>query len=442
MLLRDSLRVQPGDALAFVGAGGKSSAIARLVGELQAATPVLVSTTTRLARAQSSLASAHLTTLEPSWGVDLKARLESGESVLLTAGLNQDEKWTSPAGDDLQRAFETVREASGVMLVEADGARGRSLKAPAAHEPAMPSFAKQVVLLCALDAVGASLSEGSVHRPELAGPILGLEPGQEITVGAIIRLLGDARAGLKSIEAGVTLRCLANKVSTPSDLAHGRELAAGLLLGAEFQSVLLAELQAPDPVKEVHCRIAGVILAAGGSERFGRQKLLEHWGGEALIRHAVRAAVRSGLDQVVVVVGAEREEVERALTDMPVRIVVNEAWREGQAGSLRLALGTLPEQVEGAVFLLGDMPLIEPELVKALILEHRRTLGPIIAPTASGRRGNPVLFDRTTFRALAEIRGDRGGRAIFDRFQVHEIPWDDTASKDVDTLDDLRQLTS
>ncbi len=52
MLLKDSLRVKPGDALAFVGAGGKSSAIASLVGELQATTPVLVSTTTRLARAQ------------------------------------------------------------------------------------------------------------------------------------------------------------------------------------------------------------------------------------------------------------------------------------------------------------------------------------------------------------------------------------------------------
>ncbi len=231
-----------------------------------------------------------------------------------------------------------------------------------------------------------------------------------------------------------------NKVSTLSELASGREIAAGLLSTAGFQSILLAELQSAEPVQEVHGRIAGVILAAGGSERFGQQKLLEHWRGEALIRHAVRTAVRCELDQVLVVVGAQQGEVERVLADMPVRIAVNEAWREGQAGSLRLALEVLPEQVEGVVFLLGDMPLIEPALVNALIHEHQRTLGPIVAPIVDGRRGNPVLFDLTTFPALQQIQGDRGGRAIFDTFQVRELPWDETASMDVDTLDDLRRL--
>jgi molybdenum cofactor cytidylyltransferase len=440
MLLKDCLRIQPGEVLAFVGAGGKSSAISRLVGELQQTTPVLISTTTRLARGQSSLATAHFTTQDPSWAAELKTRMESGESVLLTAGLSEEDKWTSPKADDLLSAFAIAQAASGVMLVEADGARGRSLKAPAEHEPAMPSFATQVVLVCAIDAVGATLSNDRVHRPELAGPILGLEPGSTITPGHVAKLLADSRGGLKGVSPGVTVRCLVNKIQTGQQLSAGREIADSLLRVDGIQSISLSNLQDPDPVQEVYSRVAGVVLAAGGSARFGRQKLLEHWQGEPLIRHAVRAGLRTRLDSLVVVIGAERELIEQSLDDMPVRIAVNESWQEGQAGSLRTGLQAVPDRVEAVIFLLGDMPLIEPALISSLIREHQLSLGSIIVPTVGGKRGNPVLFDRKTFPALGGIQGDQGGRALYGRFPVRELPWTKTAAIDVDTLDDLRRL--
>ncbi len=81
------------------------------------------------------------------------------------------------------------------MLVEADGARGRSLKAPAAHEPAIPSFANQVVVLCAIDAVGAPMGETRSIVQNWLVPFSGSNQARRLPPVPIVRLLGDVRAG-------------------------------------------------------------------------------------------------------------------------------------------------------------------------------------------------------------------------------------------------------
>jgi molybdenum cofactor cytidylyltransferase len=86
------------------------------------------------------------------------------------------------------------------------------------------------------------------------------------------------------------------------------------------------------------------------------------------------------------------------------------------------------------------MPLIEADLIKALVARHRTTLKAVIVPYAQGRRGNPVLFDGITFEALLRVKGDQGGRAIFDRFPPSQLAWDDSVLFDVDTPEDLRRL--
>ncbi|MCJ7708558.1 MAG: NTP transferase domain-containing protein, partial [Anaerolineales bacterium] len=83
---------------------------------------------------------------------------------------------------------------------------------------------------------------------------------------------------------------------------------------------------------------------------------------------------------------------------------------------------------------------IDSSLIQALIRAHRRTLSPIVAPRVGDRWANPVLFDRATFPALQTISGDRGGRALFDRFRISGIEWDASILLDVDTPDDLRTL--
>jgi molybdenum cofactor cytidylyltransferase len=104
-------------------------------------------------------------------------------------------------------------------------------------------------------------------------------------------------------------------------------------------------------------------------------------------------------------------------------------------------LNALPANTGSVVFLLADQPQIPPDLVRALIEKHTRTLAPVIAPRVEGQRGNPVLFDRSTFPDLLALKGDTGGRAIFSRYPIEWIDWDDhNLLLDVDSEADYERL--
>ncbi|QCC48032.1 nucleotidyltransferase family protein [Halobellus limi] len=163
-------------------------------------------------------------------------------------------------------------------------------------------------------------------------------------------------------------------------------------------------------------RIAGVLLAAGTSTRFGdRNKLLATRDGDPLVRHAARTLLDAGLDPVVAVVGHEADRVADALSGLDVTVVVNDRYETGQASSLRAGIGALRDRVEpvdAAVIALGDMPFVDPETVETLVAAHDAGVGDALAAAHDGVRGNPVLFDRRFFDALADVSGDVGGREI------------------------------
>jgi molybdenum cofactor cytidylyltransferase len=97
------------------------------------------------------------------------------------------------------------------------------------------------------------------------------------------------------------------------------------------------------------------------------------------------------------------------------------------------------------VFLPGDQPLLEPEVIDRLIDIYEKTRAPIVVPRAGGERGSPVLMDRTLFPELERIRGDAGGRQIFGHHEgdITEVPISDpSALRDVDTRDDYEALLS
>jgi len=86
------------------------------------------------------------------------------------------------------------------------------------------------------------------------------------------------------------------------------------------------------------------------------------------------------------------------------------------------------------------MPLVDPALIQALVRAHASSLAPIVVPNAEGRRGNPVLFDRSTFSALVQVEGDKGGRAVFDQFDILTIKAEARGFFDLDTQQDLDWL--
>lgn len=189
--------------------------------------------------------------------------------------------------------------------------------------------------------------------------------------------------------------------------------------------------------------IAAIVLAAGAARRMGRQKLLLPLvDGRPLVRASVEAVLGAGLDDVVVVLGADATAVEAALAGLSVRTVVNARYPEGQATSLRAGLAALQPGTEAAVLALGDQPLPDPGIVRRLVRTFREAGRPIVVPVYRDGRGTPVLFGASLFGELARVEGDQGGRGVIarDPGRVAVVAIDGPMPADVDTPEDYATL--
>ncbi len=187
--------------------------------------------------------------------------------------------------------------------------------------------------------------------------------------------------------------------------------------------------------------VAGVILAAGGSERMGVPKQLLLWNNKPLLISVLETAISTDLFPLYVVLGSQSETIKPIIQEYPISILINPDWKQGLSTSISIAIKTLPKSVDGILFLLGDQPFISATLIKTIIHRFETTEMWIIAPKADNKRGNPVLFSRALFDELLLIKGDSGGRSLLDRFPVEWVLWDDPSIHvDIDTHDDYENL--
>jgi molybdenum cofactor cytidylyltransferase len=191
--------------------------------------------------------------------------------------------------------------------------------------------------------------------------------------------------------------------------------------------------------------IACIVLAAGRSTRMGAaNKLLADVSGRPMVRHTVEAALSSRARPVVVVTGHQADEVAAVLSGLDVEVVHNPLFAAGLSGSLKAGLDALPEAVDGAIVLLGDMPRIEPQHIDRLIAAFAPKEGrSIVVPVYQGRRGNPVLWGVDYFPSMRRLEGDVGAkRLIADHAdQVVEVDLHSAAVlTDIDTPEALAEL--
>ncbi|MFQ6057848.1 MAG: molybdenum cofactor cytidylyltransferase [Anaerolineae bacterium] len=452
MHLSKALNVEKGDVITLVGAGGKTTAMYRLAQELAGAGWRVVTTTTTLIRPPTPAQSEHVI-LNPDPAAllrQLQGALEKHHCVTVATGRIADEKGKLRGLPPDLVARVAALPGVDAVIVEGDGARGRSLKVPAPHEPVVPRATTILVPLAAADALGQPLSQETVHRPERVAALARIAPGDEITPQVVAAVLAHPQGGLKGAPPGARVVPLLNKVEggealapwnkdNSTGLAGAREAARLLLDTPAIERVLLAAVAGDDPVQEVWGRVAAVVLAAGASQRFGQPKQLLPWGEKTMLEHVVDVLLASPVHEVIVVLGAQAEAVGAALGERPVRIVVNERWDGGLSTSVRAGLGEVGPNAMAALFVLADQPGLTPDLVERLVERHRRTLGPIVAPVYKGRRGNPVLFDRALFPELAALQGDVGGRALIEKYpqRVERVEVESEAILlDVDTPED------
>lgn len=188
-------------------------------------------------------------------------------------------------------------------------------------------------------------------------------------------------------------------------------------------------------------RLAGVVLAAGTSSRFGANKLLLRLDSEPLVRRAARQAAEAGLGPVIVVLGHEADVVAGALGGLAVETIVNPAYRAGMYGSMQTGIERVPGDCAGAVVLLGDMPLVKAAMIEALVERFRRGTEPLVLSLYGEVPAPPTLYARSLFPALARA-GMGGGREVVlaHRGEAAEIRWPETLLADVDRPEDAARL--
>ena len=194
--------------------------------------------------------------------------------------------------------------------------------------------------------------------------------------------------------------------------------------------------------------VAAVLLAAGAASRMGyRPKCLMERDGEPLVRRQVRALFGAGVAAVWVVLGHHAERIQRALSGLPVQVVMNEAPDRGQVASLRLGLGCLPADTEAVLIALADQPLIDAQDIGELLQAYAaRPAGThFVRPVVDGQPGNPVVFSRGVARSILADGAETGGQqwAAAHASQVHRWQTPNTHYRvDVDNSDDVAALAS
>ncbi len=200
-----------------------------------------------------------------------------------------------------------------------------------------------------------------------------------------------------------------------------------------------------EPAVRTAPRIAAVILASGRSTRMGTaNKLLEDFHGKALVRHVAEAALASTALDTVVVTGHDQDNVRASLAGLAVRYAENSNYAEGLSTTLAAGIAALADDVDGAVILLADMPLITAELINQLIAAFAPHDGRgICVPFKDGRRGNPVLWGAEFFPELLSLTGDTGARHVIAQNAEAVAEVDVTTEAiftDVDTPEALASL--
>lgn len=188
-----------------------------------------------------------------------------------------------------------------------------------------------------------------------------------------------------------------------------------------------------------------IVLAAGKSVRMrGKNKLLAEVQGTPMIRRVVQAALKSRVDEVIVVLGSEADKVRKVLTDLPCRLVVNGNYERGQSSSVKVGLGEISHMTRAVLVLPGDVAMIDSPSINIVVEKYDLGQDPIVIAAHKGASGHPILFDKQLFPEIERIDEQTFGlKAVVKRHQG-EVCRVETGSpkvlKDVDTPEDLKEL--
>ena len=196
----------------------------------------------------------------------------------------------------------------------------------------------------------------------------------------------------------------------------------------------------PRPTPRTEPRFAALVLAAGGSSRLGRPKQLLPYKNGVLLDAVLDVARACPFAQRVLALGGSADQVQEAVDTTGFDVVINDEYTTGCSSSIAAAIGSVRDDVDGIMLLLGDQPEVQPATIAAVLA--RRGSAPIAVTRYDDGIGHPFALSRATFPALLALHGDRGVWKLIDRLgtAVARVRVEGRVPRDVDTDEDYRAL--
>ena len=196
--------------------------------------------------------------------------------------------------------------------------------------------------------------------------------------------------------------------------------------------------------KNTEKNVGIVLLAAGASVRLARPKQLLLYRGQTLLKYSIQTALDSQAQPVVVVLGANANELQNEIKESNVHVVINEHWQEGMSSSIRRGVKAITEvvpAVEGVILMVCDQPYVTAGLLNELITVHEKSGKQIVACSYSDTFGPPAFFHHSLFDELLQLKGDIGARSIVRQHtdMVEVIPFAE-GTIDIDTETDYEKI--
>ena len=415
MRFERAFEATPGDVVAFIGAGGKTSLLVGLGYELaEAGWRVLATTTTRLSTEQLDLFPCSMAAGAPPRAIS--QALTEHQFVLL----HEQIRGGSVFGPPLEWTRQLLDSVdSDILLVEADEAGGMPFKAPMPGEPQVPLETTLVISCASLRALGAPLDRDHVYNPAAMIDRYGFIENSPVKSPWLAQVLRDDKLGLRGVPAGARVIVFLNE--TPQhgfNRGRARMIARLCLQSERIDAVALGSIRGAEPVFEVQRRVGALVLATGESPCRERDQMLAPADrGRATVAQIADKVLRSRIDHIRLVTGWRAAEVRAATRPLGIKAIHDRAYQSGGAVSaLKTGLRALPNHLSALLIVPGDQARLQPKVIYHVLSAYARGDGDFIIPRYRARSGYPVLIGSRYWSDLLKLPRGSSFRAIAQRF--------------------------
>jgi len=251
--LTEALGIEAREVISLVGAGGKTTLMFRLAKELSLrGKKVLTTTTTKILEpASRETGSLFVDSDEERIEDFVRGHLDQYDHITIARERLESGKLKGVSPN----LIDELCHSKGIdaVIIEADGAAGRPVKAPRENEPVIPTSTTLIVAMLGVDGLEMKLSEESIFQPERVSKITGVPMGERLTDEAMAILVTHPEGIFKGAPSSSRVVAFLNKVDIPNGVAKGKSIARKILdkKHPQIERIVLGQLKSESPVAEV-----------------------------------------------------------------------------------------------------------------------------------------------------------------------------------------------